>query len=124
MKLSDGLQYEVISIEDTRAWGAPDRKTETGIIMSSLARGFVRDSRFGNGQVIKGTNRETTRKWRALGVPTVARQLVKPGNCSKCGSECCLCLNCIAVMKGAFCPTCAKIPGFRVSTPLTEEKIV
>ena len=26
-------------------------------------RGFVSDSRFGSGQVIKRTNRETTRKW-------------------------------------------------------------
>lgn len=30
------------------------------------ARGFVRDSRFGPGQVIKGTNRANTRKWRRV----------------------------------------------------------
>lgn len=27
-------------------------------------RGFVSDARFGSGQVIQRTNRETTRKWR------------------------------------------------------------
>jgi len=32
----------------------------------SSGRGFVRDARFGSGQVIKGTRREVTRKWRRL----------------------------------------------------------
>jgi len=32
-----------------------------------LARGFVSDSRFGGGQVIKRTNRQSTRKWRKVG---------------------------------------------------------
>jgi hypothetical protein len=33
-------------------------------------RGFVSDARFGPGEtVIKRTNRETTKKWRALGEP-------------------------------------------------------
>lgn len=30
----------------------------------SCGRGFVSDARFGGGQVIKRTNRDTTRKWR------------------------------------------------------------
>lgn len=30
----------------------------------SCYRGFVSDSRFGGGQVIKRTNRETSRRWR------------------------------------------------------------
>ena len=29
----------------------------------ACGRGFVSDARFGSGQVIKRTNRETTRKW-------------------------------------------------------------
>jgi hypothetical protein len=32
----------------------------------SVGRGWVRDARFGSGQVIKGTNRATTRKWRRV----------------------------------------------------------
>jgi len=32
-------------------------------------RGFVSDSRFGSDQVIKRTNRESTRKWRELNPP-------------------------------------------------------
>jgi hypothetical protein len=31
----------------------------------SCMRGFVSDSRFGDGEVIKRTNRLTTRKWRS-----------------------------------------------------------
>ena len=30
-------------------------------------RGWVRDERFGSGQVIKGTNRNVSRKWREVG---------------------------------------------------------
>jgi hypothetical protein len=47
---------------------------ETGIYPISewgyaCARGFVSDSRFGEGQpVIKRTNRETTRRWRRSGM--------------------------------------------------------
>lgn len=33
---------------------------------NACQRGFVRDSRFGPGQVIKGTNRAVSRKWRKL----------------------------------------------------------
>jgi hypothetical protein len=36
---------------------------------SECSRGFVRDSRFGSGVVIKGTNRKTTRHWRSLEKP-------------------------------------------------------
>lgn len=32
----------------------------------STRRGFISNSRFGSGQVIERTNRETTRKWRRL----------------------------------------------------------
>ncbi len=44
---------------------------ETGILPmeewgSACQRGFVRDARFGSDQVIKGTNRNTSRKWRKL----------------------------------------------------------
>lgn len=31
---------------------------------SSCHRGFISDSRFGSGQVIKRTNRDVTRRWR------------------------------------------------------------
>lgn len=33
---------------------------------NAATRGFVRDPRFGGGQVIKGTNRATTKKWRRV----------------------------------------------------------
>ena len=39
---------------DCKTWG------------SSCGRGFVSDSRFGSDQVIKRTNRSTSRKWRKL----------------------------------------------------------
>jgi hypothetical protein len=44
---------------------------ETGILPmcewgSECTRGFVRDERFGSGQVIKGTNRAVSRKWRGV----------------------------------------------------------
>ncbi len=32
-----------------------------------MGQGFVSDSRFGSDQVIKRTNRDVTRKWRAVG---------------------------------------------------------
>jgi len=37
-----------------------------GICAAERSRGFVRDSRFGDGLVIKGTNRSASRKWRKL----------------------------------------------------------
>ena len=73
------------------------------------ARGFVRDSRFGSGQVIKGANRATVRKWRALGMPEVKAELVKPGTCEACGAVRCACSSCTALM-GGKCPECAGIP--------------
>jgi hypothetical protein len=33
---------------------------------SACGRGFISDSRFGGGQVIKRTNRSTSRKWRKV----------------------------------------------------------
>lgn len=80
--------------------------------MSALDRGFVRDSRFGDGPVIKGTNRETSRKWRALGIPDVTRSLVKPGICIECGAACCFCVHCLA-HRGERCAGCARIPGVK-----------
>lgn len=81
--------------------------------MSSLSRGFVRDSRFGEGAVIKGTNRETSRKWRALGVPDAPKKLVEPGQCEKCQRTCCLCEKCVAHRGGKVCPECSGISGVR-----------
>jgi hypothetical protein len=34
---------------------------------NSLGVGFVRNERFGSGQVVPGTNRQTSRKWRKIG---------------------------------------------------------
>lgn len=34
---------------------------------NAAGRGFVSDSRFGSGQVIKRTNRDVSRKWRRVG---------------------------------------------------------
>lgn len=43
----------------TRIW----RLSEWGAF---CGRGFISDSRFGDGLVIRRTNRETTRKWRSV----------------------------------------------------------
>lgn len=80
--------------------------------MSNLALGFVSDSRFGAGQVIPATNRATSRKWRALGVPEAPAQLVAPGTCQACGTACCVCPSCTALFAG-HCADCAAVPGWR-----------
>lgn len=55
--------------DEARGTGDEHPSAPTGALPISqwggaCARGFVRDSRFGDGQVIKGTNRNTSRKWR------------------------------------------------------------
>lgn len=80
----------------------------------SRATGFVRDSRFGPGQVIPGTNRETSKKWRKLGIPDVTRGYVQAGACIQCGTTTCVCIHCFALRKGK-CPGCAQIPGHKES---------
>lgn len=83
--------------------------------MSSQGRGFVRDSRFGSGQVISGTNRDTTRKWRELGDPFKAlrKEFTALALCSKCGQPCCNCPDCISTKGDGLCGDCANIPGVR-----------
>lgn len=83
--------------------------------MSHLSQGFVRDSRFGSGWVIKGTNRETTRKWRKLGVPDAPGGFAKGGVCTKCGKLCCVCERCVAFKGGEVCAECSGIPGVKTS---------
>lgn len=46
---------------------------------NSAAVGFVRDSRFGSGQVIKGTNRATSRKWRQNSSTTTGTTTTRTG---------------------------------------------
>lgn len=82
--------------------------------MSTQGRGFVRDSRFGSGQVIKGTNRATVRKWLALGMPETKAEFVKPGTCEGCGAPRCACSWCTKLM-GGKCPGCAGIPGVKAA---------
>lgn len=64
--------------------------------MSSTQRGFVSDARFARpgDQVIQRTNRQTTRKWRALGVPDVAARFAVAGICDQCGQAICNCGDC------------------------------
>lgn len=80
--------------------------------MSSQAQGFVRNERFGSGRVIAGTNREVSRKWRALGVPEVRAALVTPGACPSCGVMTCRCGECTRFF-GAACVHCAGMPGVK-----------
>lgn len=55
---------------------------------SHCALGFVRESRFGSGQVIAGTNRDTTRDIRVEGVELVEEERETPtGNCDGGGAR-------------------------------------
>lgn len=83
--------------------------------MSNQARGFIRNERFGSGQVIPGTNREVTRKWvAALGF--MSEQFSGPRfvveKFCQCGKTCCGCVWCTKLMNGK-CAECAGISGVK-----------
>lgn len=83
--------------------------------MSTRDRGFVRNSRFGDGPVIPGTNRANTKKWYALGRGAEGpRVLAVPGTCEACGSARCACIWCTKLM-GGKCPGCAGISGVKTA---------
>lgn len=82
--------------------------------MSEQSRGFVRNERFGSGQVIRGTNREASRKWRKVcGALDVAAVLVQPGFCTKCGRVCCNCIDCQRLKGKGLCGGCSGVEGIR-----------
>lgn len=67
--------------------------------MSHRSKGFVRNSRYGSGPVIPGTNRDITRSWRSLGIPE-PRAFAHPDTCEVCQAAICNCRDCQA-FKGA-----------------------
>lgn len=82
--------------------------------MSEQSRGFVRNSRFGSGQVIPGTNRATTRKWREVcGALDLARVLVQQEFCSRCGAVCCNCIDCRGTKGVGLCGKCSGKEGVK-----------
>jgi hypothetical protein len=72
--------------------------------VSARARGFIRNERFGAGQVIPGRNCDTLRKWRDLGVKEAAG-FAEPSTCAVCDAAICNCRWCVAFKGDRRCQT-------------------